>query len=98
MRIEIANEDEKRQKVDKAIGDFLQWCEGARPFIDDPDYTPSYTEKRRALVMLGITGKLYPADYKDRFVLDLAPPSIMEALIASTSIGECIPGTGSDGE
>ena len=84
MLIDVENEDEQRAKVDKAIGDFLCWCEKVRPFIDDPDYIPTYSEMRRALVILGITAKIYPAGSKDRFVLDLAPPSIMEALIVTT--------------
>ncbi len=92
MLVDLDNEAEKRQKVDKAIADFLLWCEGIRPFIDDPTYTPTYSEKRRALVILGITGKLYPSENKQRFVLDLAPPSIMEALVASFILGADNPG------
>jgi site-specific DNA recombinase len=83
MLIDIDNEEEKRMKVDKAIADFIAWCVKVRPFIDDPDYIPTYCEMRRAIVILGIVATIYPAGSKKRFTLDLMPPSILEAIIVS---------------
>jgi hypothetical protein len=50
---------------------------------------------RRAMVILGITATIYPAGSKDRFTLDLAPPSIMEVIILSQLLGADSPGSGS---
>ncbi len=88
MLVDIENEEEQQRKVTKAIEDFLRWCDKVRPFIDDPDYIPSYADMRRAVVLLGITATIHPAGSKDRFTLDLAPPSIMETLIVSQFSGE----------
>src|SRR5260221_1444776 len=98
LLVDIENEEEKQCKITKAIDEFLVWCDKVRPFIDDPDYVPTYAEKRRAVVILGITGTIYPAGSKHRFTLDLAPPSIMEALIVSQSLGGRNPGSCSDCE
>src|SRR5260370_1494933 len=89
MLIDIENEEEQQCKVVKAIEDFLVWCDKVRAFIDDPDYISTYSEMRRAVVILGITALIYPAGSKYRFTLDLMPPSIMETLIVSRLLGEC---------
>lgn len=83
MLVDIENVEEQKARVDKALSDFIAWCVKVRPFIDDPDYTPSYSEMRRAIVILGIKATVYPVGSKKRFTLDLMPPSIMEALILS---------------
>ena len=82
MLIDLENEEEEHRKIDKAVSDFLLWCEKVRPFIDDPDYTPTYAEKRRAVVILGIAATIFPAGSDIRYTLDLKPPSIMEVLTA----------------
>jgi len=88
MLVDIENEEEKHCKVQKVIDDFLCWCEKVRPFIDDPDYTPTYQDKRRAVVILGIQAVIYPAASETRYLLTLKPPKIMEVL--ETFSGEYI--------
>ena len=80
MLVDIENEEEKHCKVQKVISDFLCWCEKVRPFIDDPDYTPTYQDKRRAVVILGIQAVIYPAASETRYLHTLKPPKIMEVL------------------
>lgn len=96
LMVDLENEEEQRAMIDKAIVDFLGWCAKVRPFLDDPDYVPTYSEMRRALVILGITAIIYPAGSKERFTLDLARPSIMEVLIASTLLDANTPDNSSD--
>jgi len=88
MLIDIENEEEQERKVRCAIDEFLRWCDKIRPFLDDPAYIPTYADMRRAMVVLGIVAVIYPAGCKERFTLTLAPPSIMESLVASVFLGE----------
>ncbi len=66
--------------VQKALVDFKAWCGTVRPKLDNPDYTPSYEEKRNALERLGIVVYVYPAEHKPRIHCKTRPAELGTSL------------------
>jgi DNA invertase Pin-like site-specific DNA recombinase/RNA polymerase-binding transcription factor DksA len=67
---------EKEVEKEEARENFRQWCAEVRQKLDDPHYTPTYEEKRRACEILGIKAKVYRADHKPRIELTALPTEL----------------------
>ncbi len=74
---------EKEERVRLELTKFAQWCDSVRPFLQDPEYEISIQEKRQAVAILGITATIYPSDHDPRYLVELAPTYIIEALVES---------------
>lgn len=74
LRFRINWEDATR-----ALDEFKAWCIAQRPIMDNPDYNPTYKEKRDTLEMIGIRVIVYQKGHKpSRFQTEVNPPDIME--------------------
>lgn len=71
---------EEEEKIEEAIAKFETWAARVRPLLDDPDYHPSYDDKRSAIVVLGITATVYPAGSRERYKLVVSPPNIVSLI------------------
>jgi site-specific DNA recombinase len=80
MLQEAEDEDEKTQEIEDMLCKFEQWTQEVRPFLDDPDYVPTYEDKRTAMLVLGIKATIGYANTPQRFTLELAPPQIMSSI------------------
>lgn len=61
----------------RALDNFKAWCDEIRPKLTNPDYQPSYREKREALEIIGIKVAAFQATHDPRFRLDIDPPDII---------------------
>ncbi|MBV8694789.1 MAG: hypothetical protein JO183_04790, partial [Ktedonobacteraceae bacterium] len=57
------SKQEEAIEEDKALEKFRQWCNEKREKLDQPDYTPSYKEKREACERLGIKAHVWREGY-----------------------------------
>jgi site-specific DNA recombinase len=72
---------EQERAIQQEIDKFIAWCDTVRPFIDDSEYHPTYDEKRKAILILGIRAIIYPSDHETRFELTTSPKGIVELLV-----------------
>jgi site-specific DNA recombinase len=83
MLLDLDEEEELKEKIAAEIERFEKWADKVRPSLTDPNYHPTYEEKRLAIRILGITATVYPVkgdhkdDYKDRVSIDVRPPDIV---------------------
>jgi hypothetical protein len=53
-----------------AIDAFKEWCAANRSRLDNPEYEPTYEEKRNALERLGMVVSVFPVDYRPRILIE----------------------------
>ncbi len=63
-----------------ALDDFKKWCCSVRGKFDNPDYTPTYEEKRNALERLGLIVFVFPATHRPRIQLMTRPTNLRPSL------------------
>jgi site-specific DNA recombinase len=63
-----------------ALDDFKEWCSTVRGKFDNPDYTPTYDEKRNALERLGLLVYVYPPTHKPRIQVKTRPSGLRPSL------------------
>jgi site-specific DNA recombinase len=80
MLYEEEEEEEIRRKIQAEIDKFESWAYKVRPLLSNPDYQPTYEEKRFACQILGVRAKVWPLGYPQRCKLDIAPPNIMSLI------------------
>ncbi len=73
-------EEEKTKEIEEEIAKFELWTERVRPLLDDPEYTPSFQDKRTAMLILGIKATVWSAKQEERFKLELSPPHIVSLM------------------
>ncbi len=75
-------DEEERQVLEAEIVKFEKWIEKVAPQLTNPDYQPTYEEKRLAVRIMGIHAVVYPTtgDYPFRAYVDVAPPRILSKL------------------
>ncbi len=74
-----------RQKINwadeqKAIEEFKIWCWERQDTLTNPDYEPTYEEKRNALERLGMRIYVYPATYHPRITIETKPSGLRPSL------------------
>jgi DNA invertase Pin-like site-specific DNA recombinase len=70
-------EEELTKELERELDRFEAWANGARSRLDDPEFVPSYKEKRLACQILGITATVFPSEGNpQRIKLDVDPPKI----------------------
>jgi hypothetical protein len=77
---EAAFEEEQAEEIEKEIARFEEWTDQVHPYLDMSTYTPTFEEKRVAILILGIRVRLFPANMGKRFEIDIAPPNVMKLL------------------
>lgn len=82
LLLDMEEEAQDYARLQTEVADFEVWMESRRKLLDNPDYEPTWEEKRRAIRSLGIRGIVYPVsgDWPFRRQFDLAPPEIMKLL------------------
>ncbi len=74
-------EAEQNEKIEHELQKFEKWADDTRHLLDDPDYRPTYNEKRMAVQILGIKATIFPVSERpERIQLEVSPPKI-ESLI-----------------
>lgn len=75
-----ANTQKKWEDVQKRLNKLHKFCSDMREKIDDPNYEPTYQEKRDAIELFGITVTVL--GFKKALKMDVSvnPPSIMSLL------------------
>ncbi len=63
----------------EAFQRFKPWCEETRQRIDQPEYQPTYSEKREACEQLGIMVVVFPVGSTPRYTIGVNPPDIVSA-------------------
>jgi site-specific DNA recombinase len=63
-----------------ALDDFKRWCVSVRGKLDNPDYSPTYEEKRNALERLGMLVSVFPTDHKPRVQFQTKPTGLRPSL------------------
>ncbi|MBO0796642.1 MAG: recombinase zinc beta ribbon domain-containing protein, partial [Ktedonobacteraceae bacterium] len=76
QRAQVLVEQVDLEKEKEAIENFRNWCKQFREKIDDPSYTPTYDEKRRACERLGIRVQVWRNDHKPRREITALPTDI----------------------
>jgi site-specific DNA recombinase len=64
------------EEENQAIENFRNWCTEIREKLDDPNYTLTYKEKRRALERLGIKATVWRKDHHPRYKIEVTPDDI----------------------
>ncbi len=82
MLYDIEEDDEERAELEKEIVKFEKWVTTVQPMLTNPEYVPSYEEKRLAVHTLGVRAIVYPTteDWPYRCDIDITVPKIMEKL------------------
>lgn len=80
MLYEVSEEEETMKEVNEAIDRFEVWAANVRSYFFDPEYIPTYEEKRLAIKILGVQATVWPVGGQQRYELTLAPPSIVSLL------------------
>ncbi len=80
MLYEEEEEEEVRAKIEAEIAKFEGWVYTVGPRLSDPEYQPTYEEKRLAIRILGIQATVWPTGYEQRCKLEVAPPNIMSLI------------------
>ena len=80
MLYEVAEEEETMKEVNAAIDRFEAWAGNVRRYFVDPEYVPTYEEKRLAINILGVQATVWPVGGQKRYELTLAPPSVVSLL------------------
>jgi len=70
---------EQWSEAQAKIDAFAVWCYETRTHLDNPDYAPTYREKREALEYLGICAMLFKMDHDPYIQIEVSPPDIMSA-------------------
>jgi hypothetical protein len=85
LLFDAADDQEERAKLEQEIQGFEAWAAQARVLVDDPEWQPSYEEKRNAVRVLGVIATVYPAggDYPYRYRIGITVPEIMKKLHTS---------------
>lgn len=83
MLYDVEEAEEESEKLEAEIVRFEEWAERVRPVLGNPDYVPSYEEKRLAIRILGLQAVVYPVEggWPFRLRFELAPPEIMKLLV-----------------
>jgi hypothetical protein len=73
---------QERAEIEAEIAKFEAWVEEVRPMLANPEYTPSYTELRLAVRIMGIHAIVFPAEGDSPFSVEMqaSPPKIIEKL------------------
>src|SRR6266700_576466 len=93
MLYDVEETEEESEKLEAEIVRFEEWAERVRPVLGNPDYVPSYEEKRLAIRILGLQAIIYPVEggWPFRLQFELAPPEIMKLLMKHcVATGEAI--------
>lgn len=61
------------EEENKVIESFRNWCTEIREKLDNPEYTPTYQEKRLALEMLRIKAIVWRREHTPRFKFEATP-------------------------
>jgi len=64
----------------QALEDFKKWCRDKQEKLTDPDYNPSYEEKRYALERLGMRVHVFPATHHPRVEIETKPSGLRPSL------------------
>ncbi|MGZ3645136.1 MAG: recombinase family protein [Ktedonobacteraceae bacterium] len=82
MLYDIEEDEEERALIEAKIVRFEQWAEKVQPLLTDPNYQPTYEEKRFAVHILGLRAIVFPGngDYPFRYQISVDPPEIMPFL------------------
>ena len=67
-------------EAQKAMLEFKAWCDSVRPHLCDQSYQPTWKEMRNAIEQIGIKVYVYREEHDPRFIIDVMPPAIREAL------------------
>lgn len=80
IQYDLEEEAEMLQKLYAEIDRFEGWCATVRENLTNPDYVPTYEERRLAIQILHLEVKVHPATIKDRFEFHIGPTNIMRLL------------------
>jgi hypothetical protein len=82
LLFDAADDQEERAMLEQEIQGFETWAAQARVLVNDPNWQPSYEEKRNAVRALGVIATVYPAsgNYPYRYKIDITVPEIMKKL------------------
>ncbi len=84
-------EEEECVAIAKEIERFERWANEVRPLLADPEYQPTFEEKRAAILVLGIRAVVCPATdeimNEARVQIEVSPPLIIKALREGESCG-----------
>ncbi len=84
MLMDVEELEEEQREFEEEIAKLEAWTNTARPLLDDPNWIPSWEDKRTAIRILGITAKVYPAkDCPERIVFEVRPPKIVSLTLRS---------------
>ena len=83
MLYDIEEEEEQRDKIALEISKFEEWAYQVQGMLTDPNYQPTYEEKRLAIKIVGIRAVVWPmaGNYEHRLTIDVAPPNIMSLIL-----------------
>jgi DNA invertase Pin-like site-specific DNA recombinase len=77
MLYNAEEEEEINAELARELDRFEEWANNARARLDDPEFVPTYKEKRLACQILGIVATVFPTEgYKERVKLVVDPPKI----------------------
>ena len=73
-------EVEHAKEVEKEIVLFEQWVNDVQPLLRNPDYEPTFKEKRMAILASGMRVLLWPVSAEKRYEIKIEQPNIMNLL------------------
>jgi hypothetical protein len=71
---------EGKEALEQEIAKFEKWVDKVRPSFIDPDYKPSYAEKRLAVRIIGVHCSVYPTkgNHPRRYEVTFTVPDVLE--------------------
>src|SRR5206468_10135515 len=82
LHFDASDEEKERLELEAEIEGFEAWAEKARESVNDPDWTPTYEQKRNTVRALGVVATVYPVngDHPYRYKIDVTVPEIMKKI------------------
>jgi site-specific DNA recombinase len=65
------------EEAERALLEFEKWCDAVRSRLIDPEYKPTYEEKRNACEKIGIRVVLWRVEHDPRLTIEVGPPDIV---------------------
>ena len=80
LLFDACDDEEERGELEREIQGFEAWAAQAQVLVNDPNWSPTYEEKRNAVRALGVIATVYPASggYEYRYKIDVTVPEIYE--------------------
>ncbi len=80
LLFDACDDEEERGELEREVQGFEAWAAQARVLVNDPNWKPTYEQKRNAVRALGVIATVYPASggHEYRYKIDITVPEIMK--------------------